>query len=459
MKDGTARPVAAALMASMAPLAACDEYATTAPGEPPGETAVEVQQAAADQPVEYALQTFEVVEYVEINPDGTMTLYRFRDGSRYRLDVTGTDFHGRDSIPWDPDVWTEAPLRPIHETLTWTDFELCADCELELTEVVRLGDSAGPGAIEGSAARVTWSEQLGSVVVGSTFLQIFDDDGRFVRRVGREGDGPGEFSRIMDAHVVDNRLVALDGAKRAWSIFDLTGEFIERLPYGYSPGPFLPVGGDRVVVLAIDQSPAATGFPLHLADIDSGVPLHHFGSRGDARGSGPYANSVRGSVTSRPGTVWWGGAGSPRVQEWSVDDDLRRVIEGELPWFPEVTETIDPTREPPSTLLRSLALDNREHLWMTTRTADPEWREVDLERTPEGWRVPPERRIGYMDTRLDIFDLEEQRHIGSYLWDSPYVRLIDLGGEPAVSIVEYIEDNGPQAVIYRVGWPGSADAS
>ena len=188
--------------------------------------------------------------------------------------------------------------------------------------------------------------------------------------------------------------------------------------------------------------------------------MHHFGSRGDARGSGPYANSVRGSVTSRAGTVWWGGAGSPRVQEWSVDDDLLRVIEGELPWFPEVTETIDPTREPPlDSAPRSLALDNRERLWMTTRTADPEWREVELERTPEGWRVPPERRIDYMDTRLDIFDLEEQRHLGSHRVGLS-VREADryLGGEPAVSIVEYTEDMVPQVVIYRVGWRGKADA-
>ena len=155
-------------------------------------------------------------------------------------------------------------------------------------------------------------------------------------------------------------------------------------------------------------------------------------------------------MTSRPGTVWWGAAGSPRVQEWSVDDDLLRVIEGDLPWFPEVTKTIDPTREPPSTLLRSLALDGRERLWMTTRTADPQWREVELERTPEGWRVPPERRIDYMDTRLDIFDLEGQRHIGSHVWDSPYVRLINLAGEPAVSFVEHNDEMVPQVVVYRV---------
>ena len=88
---------------------------------------------------------------------------------------------------------------------------------------------------------------------------------------------------------------------------------------------------------------------------------------------------------------------------------------------------------------------------MMARTADSGWREVELERTSTGYRVPPEHRADYMDTRLDIFDLEEQRHLGSYLWDSPYARLFNLGGEPAVSLVEYTEDGGRQLVIYRVG--------
>ncbi|MDE2652946.1 MAG: 6-bladed beta-propeller [Gemmatimonadota bacterium] len=90
---------------------------------------------------------------------------------------------------------------------------------------------------------MTWSARLGYLVVGSTYLQIFDKDGRFARRVGREGDGPGKFLRVVDAHVVDGRLVALDDANRAWSIFNLAGDFVERRPYGYSPGPFVPVGG------------------------------------------------------------------------------------------------------------------------------------------------------------------------------------------------------------------------
>lgn len=464
MSGSTNRPAMAAPVAAMVLplLSGCDETATTAPEEPPPEKVAETQQAVPDQPVEYELQTFELGDLLEIHTDGTMTLYRYRDGAVYSLDATHAEF-GRDRVPWDPDLWSEVPPRPVHETASWSDFTLCGDeCRLTLSEVVRFGDAEGAGAIEGAAPRVTWSEHLGYVVVGTAYVQVFDDDGRFERRVGRQGNGPGEFSCVVDAHVVDGRLVALDCASRAWSIFDLAGEFVDRRPYAHQPDAFVPVGGGRVVVVNRDGSPEADDAPLHLAHIDSGVPSLHFGSR-DAWEYNwkerPHAGDVRGSVTGRPGAVWWGAAGSPRVQEWSVDDELLRVIRGELPWFPEVRRPVDRTREPPPTLLRSLALDGRDHLWMVVRTADPEWRGVELERTPEGWRVPPERRTEYMDTRLDIFDLEEQRHIGRHVWDSPYASLINLGGEPAVSIVEHSEAGVPQVVIHQVGWEEMQDTA
>ncbi len=442
------------LLVAMAP-AACDENATTAPEDPSAEEMVveEVESSPFLDPADLPTIYF-------VSGDGG-EVFVYRQGSVYTVEsyeaMLAGDFDpdpdSRDGL----DTWTRTFTFPTHEVTNWSDFDICTDCELELTltELVRFGEPEGAGSIESAAPRVSWNEQLGYVVVGSTFLQVFDNDGRFVRRIGREGEGPGEFSRVIDAHVVDGRLVALDQARSNWSIFNLAGEFIEARPYGYRAGPFVPVGGSHVVVVAMDPSPEVAGLPLHLADIDSGVPSLHFGSgqgRDRNRDNEPYSDNVMRSVASRPGTVWWGTAGSPRVEEWSIDDELLRAFEGELPWFPVVTEPIDPTTEPPSTLLRSMALYGQEHLWMTVRTADPRWQEVEIERTEEGYRVPPERRRDYMDTRLDIFDLEERRHIGRHVWDSPYARLINLGAEPAVSIVEYDEEMVPQVVVYRVGW-------
>ena len=448
MSGGPRWPRLVPLLVAVAP-AGCDDNTVTAPGDspPPEEGVVE---EAEPSPVP------EIIYFTLEGRHRAGRIMVYHEGSIYSLEsFLAGDFDADPETRGDLGAPAAILNPPTHETANWSDFAICADCELELTELIRFGDADGPGTIGSVAPRVSWNMQLGYLVISSTSLQVFDDHGRFVRRIGRRGDGPGEFSRVIDAHVVDGRLVALDQAGSTWSIFSLAGEFIERRPYGYAPGPFVPIGGNHVVVVSMDRSPDVAGLPLHLADIDSGVPSLHFGSGQDRdrnRENGPYSDNLTGSVASRPGTVWWGSAGSPRVEEWSTEDELLRVVDGELPWFPEVTESIDPTTDPPSTLLRSIALDGREYLWMMVRTADPRWRDVELERTADGYRIPPERRADYLDTRLDIFDLEERRHIGRYVWDSPYARLINLGGEPTVSVVEYDDEMVPQVVIYRVGW-------
>lgn len=86
------------------------------------------------------------------------------------------------------------PALPAQQVLNWGDFELCNDCELEVTELVRLGDAEGPGIIEGSARLVTWDRELGYLLypgVGA-YIKVFGHDGTFQRKIGREGDGPGD---------------------------------------------------------------------------------------------------------------------------------------------------------------------------------------------------------------------------------------------------------------------------
>ena len=203
------------------------------------------------------------------------------------------------------------------EVMHWSDFEICGDCHLQLIEVVRLGDEQGPGAITLANPPVSWDKDVGYLVTALTSIQVFGDDGHFLRAIGRRGEGPGEFQGIIDTKVVAGQIVTLDYATRAWSIFKRTGEFVGQRRYGFAVGPFVPVGGSRVVVISIDFSPNAVGHPFHLVDIDSGVPSLHFGWSGTwvIR---EFADAVYGSVLSRPGTIWWGTADSPRVQEWGT---------------------------------------------------------------------------------------------------------------------------------------------
>lgn len=155
---------------------------------------------------------------------------------------------------------------------------------LRLVEIARFGDAEGDGIIESDVVGVSWGEDVGYLVRDgssgiSTRIKVFAREGTFQRAIGRRGDGPGEFRALGEVLVVEDRIVALDaGRRRAWVVFDLAGEFLERRFFGLSGRQFVSVGEGRVVVGSMDASPQAVGFPLHLASLADGTPSLHFGA-------------------------------------------------------------------------------------------------------------------------------------------------------------------------------------
>ncbi|MEX2284480.1 MAG: 6-bladed beta-propeller, partial [Gemmatimonadota bacterium] len=67
---------------------------------------------------------------------------------------------------------------------------------LSLREDLRLGTSFGPSELEFQQVRVIATDRAGNIYVGnngSGQIRVFDHEGRFLRSVGRVGDGPGDF--------------------------------------------------------------------------------------------------------------------------------------------------------------------------------------------------------------------------------------------------------------------------
>ena len=334
------------------------------------------------------------------------------------------------------------------EVLRWEDFEICDRCELEVAEIVRLGDLDGDGIVESDFEQVTWSEGFGYFMfyLASSSVKQFDDEGRFMRLIGRRGQGPGEFSEsIIHVTAIDGQIVVTDSDKDAFVVFDSAGEFVEDRRYGFSSGPLVPVGDARGVVISMDRRPDLAGYPLHLVDVATGVASLHFGSRRANDWWIGAGTRVAGSAVSRPGTVWWGSENGARVEEWSVDNELLRIVRGDLPWLPEVVPDMVPGGAPPRRL-RSLALDSNDHLWILSWVPDSEWR--DVTRVEGGVRQSDAH--DFYDSRLDVFDLGERRHVGGYTWDSASAKLLNHGGEPAISVMEYDDEMIPRVVVSTI---------
>jgi hypothetical protein len=59
--------------------------------------------------------------------------------------------------------------------------------------------------------------------VGANAVRIFDRDGRFVRRIGGPGQGPGEFELISSLTVRGDTVYAFDARRFMGALFDTTG--------------------------------------------------------------------------------------------------------------------------------------------------------------------------------------------------------------------------------------------
>lgn len=98
-------------------------------------------------------------------------------------------------------------------------------------------------------------------------IKLFDEDGSFIKTIGRKGGGPGEFSRPEAlACSPAGDLFVLDGGRRILHVFDGNGIPVREIPIGQSFlfGPeFFPSGG---MVMGHVEMGSEARVKLYLAD-------------------------------------------------------------------------------------------------------------------------------------------------------------------------------------------------
>ncbi len=144
--------------------------------------------------------------------------------------VTLVSLAGCDALARDYDVWIDTLSTGMVRVYNRDLMRTSPEPDFVLIEELRLGQVPS-GAARGAGA---FGDVVGLAVDGSgrTYvadrttqeIRVFDADGRFIRRFGRGGEGPGEFQRL--GGVVWHRsgaLLAMDVDARRITAFDSLG--------------------------------------------------------------------------------------------------------------------------------------------------------------------------------------------------------------------------------------------
>lgn len=81
-------------------------------------------------------------------------------------------------------------------------------------------------------------------------LKKFDNRGNFIKKAGRKGQGPGEFTSPAIIRYYSDRLYVSEQQMPGIQVFDLELNFIERIPFNIPIGDFIVFNENKILLLS-----------------------------------------------------------------------------------------------------------------------------------------------------------------------------------------------------------------
>ena len=272
----------------------------------------------------------------------------------------------------------------------------CERCRIAFDTVVTIGGLDGPGLHVVARPSKVAVDRLGRIIVTVTpipEISVFDSKGRFLRTVGRSGEGPGEYRAISHVNAGPGYIhVFAHSQGRVLLDYDFNVVRMDRFP-GQVNSSFV-TESDDVIFSADVPTQRAVGHKFHI--LSPSGEMTSFGGEGSVyRGRSSTFYKLTGDGAN---TVWAVRGGANIATRWTLTPEPR--VERE---FARQLEAFDDGRSDPpmfpSSWNMGLMLDG-DGLWIVWRAPDLEWGE----RVPAGspmTEAPP--RLEY-DGWLDLVD-------------------------------------------------------
>ena len=292
----------------------------------------------------------------------------------------------------------------------------CAECRIVVDTVVTLGGLDSPGAhLVGYDSQIA-VDQRGQLLVSSIrpVIAVFDSTGTFVREIGGNGEGPGEYVAITHVNVGPQFIHVFD-PDRGRTLLDADHRFVrlDRFPneinqVATTESGTVVFGGDLLASESI-------GHYLHLLDVHGELRSYGWdGSESSARAPRHYG------VEANDSLAWLIESPSGRIEEWALlpEPNLKRIVNRYVEELEREKLPLSPEFRAPGASAFAVRFD--EHgLWVLWVTPDLGWtRRTNDPRVMDRWdREATPQAIA--DGVLDLVDPETMRTLARYRSDLP----------------------------------------
>jgi hypothetical protein len=323
--------------------------------------------------------------------------------------------------------------------VTIPDVPNCANCRIEIEELFTFGAFDGPGSLAGpgrigvdGAGRIWYSD--------GPVPQVFDAEGRYLRALGREGEGPGEYRGVYTWSRLpgDSTLVFDEGNGRAVVLDpDLQAIRYVTLPVSVSGATVLR-WPDAVLGGAFIGRGARAGQPLHVLDMSGSSGLFTTSMMSDGRRTappgGPTAYTQQLFAPSAGEGAWSAEVADYRVSRWDSQANPTGSWTRQASWFHD---------NPEGGFVRhsvsSIGEDDRGRLWVLLRAprsdgpAKVEAALADLFRDgpPSGpvdlptSELPPPQEL--YDTVMEVLDVGDGTVLARQRFEAFFLALLPGG--------------------------------
>ena len=306
-------------------------------------------------------------------------------------------------------------------------------CDIHAELVVTLSDPDGKAGLSAplSVVRLRNGSFLVVPLVQQSAILHFSESGSFLRRIGRSGRGPGEFTAVLRfASLEGDTTAVLDPANRRITLLDPALRPARSIQLPFLAGRFIWLHSASIILLG---SPPGIRDRLHVLDV-AGSIVRSFAVDPAVRSSDQTMGPARIASTAN-GQIALSYRDTYTIELWDTAGRRTKTIVRNPEWLaPSSRRDAASPDDPPRPNLGDPTFHADNLLWTVSYVADPEWRSATIMRPDAYGRLQRGVREGsadsYWDSIVEILDVDGERLVASQRIDA-HLRFIDTRGHAA----------------------------